>query len=130
MDKEKEERDKEKHPHRKWRDEASPYVPPKLKGKVRMQVFLDPDMRLGVRALARTEGTGMSARDYVEKVLSEEISSNPNKVVQGKELLNRSDLKQPYHSKLRMLEEEKTRLIEELRKKDEGSTPGNTSQSR
>lgn len=94
-----------------WRKKFR-YVGPKREGKRAMEVFMEPEVRHEVKALAATQAMG--AQEFVERLIVSEVNKNRPLVEQGLKLLELRE-KKPYRSKLQALEEENARLMEALK---------------
>lgn len=73
-----------------WQDQFPlHYVGPKRQNKRAMQVFMEPQVREDVKALARTEEMG--AQEFVERLITKEVNENQARVREGRKLLQESD---------------------------------------
>lgn len=105
-----EHREKQSSTH--WRDKLPlHYVGPKRQNKRAMQVFMEPQVREDIKALARTEEMG--AQEFVERLITKAVSENQPRVKEGRKLLQESD-KKFYRTGMKHLEEENDRLKKAL----------------
>ena len=76
-----------------------------------MTVFVDPQAREDIKALARTEDMG--AQEFVERLITKAISDNEKRVEEGHNLTRKGG-KKPYRGGTKLLEEENERLKKAL----------------
>ena len=75
-----------------WQDKFSlHYVGPKRQDKRAMTVFVEPQAREDIKALARTEDMG--AQEFVERLITKAISDNEKRVKEGHNLLRKGGVK-------------------------------------
>ena len=95
-----------------WRDKFPlHYVGPKRQNKRAMQVFMEPQVREDIKALARIEEMG--AQEFVERLITKEVNDNQARVREGRKLLQESD-KKFYRGGMKILQEENDRLKKAL----------------
>ena len=77
-----------KQPHHKWQNQGR-YVGPKRQNKVTMEIFMDPQIREDIKALAVTQG--LSAQELVEKLIINTVGNNRDFVEEGTEILKQTN---------------------------------------